>query len=294
MTCIPLITSIPPRLSRKDANGSDLGERYQTHCIRSWHAAGFAPFSINSRDEISGLETARDVTSIIVGRDGTSITGKPYVYLSDALAAAKTMTRGIIVLTNADIYFQMNAKVYNFLKDLRPGQFTVSKRQDVKQFETTDSTAKEYAFGYDFFAIHTDDIDAMPPSSFMLGAPWWDHFFPINMALHGLQFVRLPQNVVFHLEHSERWNRDLWMSFGECFMDILRSKNVSDSNPNFDSSGRYLHAFSLIDNTNQLSKLKRLLRHPVSFLQTGAITASRLADLSRLNIDFIDSLAHSP
>lgn len=290
MTRIPLITSIPPRLNRKNADGLDLGERYQSHCISSWCAAGFAPFSVNSEAEIPNPAIGRDVTSITVGRDGTSVAGRPYVYLSDALVAAKAMTRGVIVLTNADVFFEMNALVYDFLKNIRPNQFTLSKRRDVKQFDTIDATAKEYPFGYDFFAIHTDDIDEISSLPFMLGAPWWDHYFPIDMALRGMEFIRLPQDIVFHLEHAERWDRDLWTSFGRFFMDIMHTKKIDGSNSIGDSTARYLLALSLLDDPNQANKLRRLLRHPVSFLQTGGLMESRLADVSTLNINFIDSL----
>jgi hypothetical protein len=200
------------------------------------------------------------------------------------------MTHGVIVLTNADIFLEMNEQVYEFLKNIRPNQFTLSKRRDVKQFGTIDDEGKSYPFGYDFFAFHTDSIDEISSLPFMLGAPWWDHYLPIDMALRGMEFVRIPQDIVFHLEHAERWNRELWTSFGLCFMDIMRKREVDNLKCIDNSSARYLLALSRLEGANRAKKLKRLLYHPVSFVRTGGVVESRLTDVSKLNINFIDRL----
>src|ERR1700730_10574743 len=51
LVSIPLITSIPPAISRLDAKGVEIGEAYQLACIESWKRAGFEPVSVNSKDE---------------------------------------------------------------------------------------------------------------------------------------------------------------------------------------------------------------------------------------------------
>src|SRR5580704_15587850 len=112
MTDIPLITSIPPRLSRLDSAGVDFGDAYQSDCIASWRSAGFDPISVNSADEAH----THAVRVIPVGRDASAITGRPNVYLGDLLAVACIEANGgSFAITNADISFprasDLSAKV---------------------------------------------------------------------------------------------------------------------------------------------------------------------------------------
>src|SRR6266576_5139857 len=48
---VQLFTSIPPRISRTNAAGDEIGESYQADCVASWMDAGFAPATINARSE---------------------------------------------------------------------------------------------------------------------------------------------------------------------------------------------------------------------------------------------------
>jgi hypothetical protein len=57
-----LFTSIPPKITRRNTAGQDVGPSYQADCIASWVEAGFAPATINARSESLSAEPIRPVT----------------------------------------------------------------------------------------------------------------------------------------------------------------------------------------------------------------------------------------
>jgi hypothetical protein len=94
----------------------------------------------------------------------------------------------------------------------------IGRRLDVAQLGTS---GRPYFHGYDFFAAHSSDVAALAKTHLVFGAPWWDHFFPLAMYLHGCQIAQLEPEVI-HLHHDERWNLAAYRKLGDRFISEIR------------------------------------------------------------------------
>src|SRR5262249_7891670 len=124
-----LITSMPARISRRDAAGRDIGRDYQRECIESWRCAGFQVLSINSVTE--PVDTSICQTAF-VKRDASSTTGRPHVFLSDMLAIAASEACGQpFALINADVFIADTGLHKRFI-NMRRGEVYLSRRIDIE------------------------------------------------------------------------------------------------------------------------------------------------------------------
>jgi hypothetical protein len=211
-TNIPLITSISPRIFRRNEKGDEIGEAYQLTCIESWRHAGFEPVSVNSINEAY----SHSVRMIPVRRDASAITGRAHVFLADLLAVVSTEARGRpFVLMNADLVIPSTSALADRLAQIRPGEFIFSRRIDIDQPGQTDGVAPRW--GYDLFAGHADDISQLPDAGMVFGAPWWDYFLPLLMFMQGCRIYQI-KPAVLHLNHTERWNWVAWKTLGQRFV----------------------------------------------------------------------------
>ncbi len=86
MADVPLLTSLPPAIARRDAKGNEIGREYQRRCAESWREAGFLPISVNSAGEVGACPAlpamAQDlgVRVVVVDRDASVITRRPHVF----------------------------------------------------------------------------------------------------------------------------------------------------------------------------------------------------------------------
>jgi len=211
-TNIPLITSISPRIFRRNEKGDEIGEAYQLTCIESWRHAGFEPVSVNSINEAY----SHSVRMIPVRRDASAITGRAHVFLADLLAVVSTEARGRpFVLMNADLVIPSTSALADRLSQICPGEFIFSRRIDIDQPGQADGVAPRW--GYDFFAGHADDISELPNAGMVFGAPWWDYFLPLLMFMQGCRIYQI-KPAVLHLNHTERWNWVAWKTLGQRFV----------------------------------------------------------------------------
>ena len=211
-TNIPLITSISPRIFRRNEKGDEIGEAYQLTCIESWRHAGFEPVSVNSINEAY----SHSVRMIPVRRDASAITGRTHVFLADLLAVVSTEARGRpFVLMNADLVIPSTSALADRLSQICPGEFIFSRRIDIDQPGQADGVAPRW--GYDFFAGHADDISELPNAGMVFGAPWWDYFLPLLMFMQGCRIYQI-KPAVLHLNHTERWNWVAWKTLGQRFV----------------------------------------------------------------------------
>src|SRR5215467_11285787 len=184
-TNIPLITSISPRIFRRNEKGDEIGEAYQLTCIESWRHAGFEPVSVNSINEAY----SHSVRMIPVRRDASAITGRAHVFLADLLAVVSTEARGRpFVLMNADLVIPSTSALADRLSQIRPGEFIFSRRIDIDQPGQADG-----------------------------GAPRWDYFLPLLMFMQGCRIYQI-KPAVLHLNHTERWNWVAWKTLGQRFV----------------------------------------------------------------------------
>jgi hypothetical protein len=207
-----LFTSIPPKITRRNAAGEDIGPSYQTDCIASWIEAGFAPATINASSESFSAEPP--VRRITVERDASEITGRPHPYFGDLLSAIAGETDGPFALVNADILIPPSAGLSRRVTSLKRGQMIFTRRLDVAR---VGGSGKPFFYGYDFFAAHGADAAALEKSQLIFGAPWWDHFFPLAMHLHGCRLTQLEPTIT-HLHHVERWDWTTYRKLGDRFV----------------------------------------------------------------------------
>jgi hypothetical protein len=227
---IPLFTSIPPRFSRKNEAGVDIGPAYLSRCIESWRECNFEPISVNSHaEEMHPLADQLGIRCVRVSRDARELCGKPLVYLTDLIAATCTLADGPVVITNSDILLDVPDDTYERIAAIRPGECLVAKRVDV---ESVDARAgSEYRYGYDFFAYHTRDLKGFAEGDFVFGAPFWDHFLPIRMFLRGAKQVRANGGFAFHMIHSERWDWKLWSKLGHQYVSLMHEQSGQGAAP---------------------------------------------------------------
>ena len=233
MSNIHLVTSVPPRIKRLDAQGKDVGSQYQGLCIASWKHAGFAPVSVNSASEIASFpELSRyakemDFSLVSVERNAKHITGKPHVFFADLLKQAVIVSGGgVIAITNADILLGKNDTILEKIRKLGAGEFIIGQRIDIQ--DPSELSGELYGFGFDFFAIHASDIELVSNDiGLIFGMPWWDHYLPIALIGRGLKPVAIDEPFAFHLLHTERWNFDLWQSLGTKFIDAMLPKRLA-------------------------------------------------------------------
>ena len=212
-----LVTSLPPRMSRLASNGEDIGSMYQKSCIDSWRAASFRPVSINSSSE----DYPHSVSKISLQRDARAVTGRPHVFFQDMLAAAVKESEGRpFAITNSDILLAAGTDLSDRVSSLRRGQVLFSRRIDIDEVSSKDGLAWQY--GYDFFAVHPDDIMGLS-TGMIFGAPWWDHFFPLMLHFSGCRIDQIDPHQFRHLKHEDRWDWDVWEKLGCRFMAELKA-----------------------------------------------------------------------
>jgi hypothetical protein len=219
---IPLITSLPPSLSRLDAQGEEIGADYQERCIESWHRAGFDPISVNSTSE----PYRHSVRMIPVSRDASAVTGRPNVFLADLLAVASNEAEGgPVVLMNADLLIRPGTALAAAVGELGPGEFIFSRRIDIDRPDQTSGIP--WIHGYDFFAGHAADISGLPDAGMVFGAPWWDHYLPLIMFGQGCRLYEAGP-AVLHLAHEIQWWQG-WEELGHRFIAEMRTRVANES-----------------------------------------------------------------
>jgi hypothetical protein len=254
MTPIPLITSVPPNMSRIGADGSEIGAEYLALCIDSWRRSGFSPRSVNAETEVITCQSDFGGLPLVrVPRDAATFVGKHLVYFQDLVqsaAAAADDGPGPVVITNADIFLDPTFPLHDELLRLRPGHAVLARRVDV----TTPSQRRGqvYRRGFDFFAIHRDDLRKVQSEGFIFGTPWWDYVLPTALLANGVRVDLLTTPFAFHLLHNDRWNEQQWTSVGLHFvnatLELLSQAQAT--------SGR---AIDLRDRLQKASKRKRAL-----------------------------------
>jgi hypothetical protein len=228
MGSIPLFTSVPPRISRINLDGYEIGETYQINCVESWIEAGFSPYSINSSQE-KLPEFALDLMQIrTVARDAKEATGKNLVFISDFLQEiTKVVGGGPFALINADILINKSADISNMVASLKKGSCMIEHRFDFEDFQTT-VNAKPYMYGYDFFAFNVEDVRYLPSEKFVFGIPWCDYYLPLLAKFAGLKRQRCDLPVAYHLSHNVQWSGSFWEDYGSMFLDCVKMTNGGD------------------------------------------------------------------
>lgn len=198
---------------RTQSDGRDLGLDYLAMCVQSWRDAGFQPYTINSQHETLGnLPEALGVERLTTTRDAREAVGKPLVYITDFLQTAGAVAKGPFAIVNADILVELTEDARTRLIQLTPGECGFFNRVDIAAPTARDGAT--HHLGFDLFCFHADDVARLDADRFVLGVPWWDHFLPVVARLNGLAPISATGIGVYHLQHDEAWDEQLWLDYG--------------------------------------------------------------------------------
>lgn len=219
---IPLFTSLPPRMSRQNGSGRNVGEEYANACLESWLACGFRPVTVNARSESLPLLYRRhEIEARKTARDASVLCGKPLPYLADLLLEMRSVSNGLVALTNADIFLRLTPQDREKVQGLKQGECVVSSRIDVD--DPADISGRQYPNGFDFFVFHIEDLPDITTSNLVFGQPWWDHFLPLFLLLSGNTCIPISGDAIVHLRHTERWEKRIWSELGDNFVPSLKA-----------------------------------------------------------------------
>jgi hypothetical protein len=227
MNNITLVTSIPPALKRISGD-KDVSAEYQLACIDSWIDCGFNVISVNSESEKNNLISDSRIAFHYTETDASDIIKKPLVYIESMIDSLTCEKSNIVAITNADIMVRFNHEERVKIENLSPGEVLIARRIDVSDYHSVHGVnyGVEYKKGVDFICMHKEDLSKIRGSGLVFGAPWWDHYIPLALALQGVKLSQLRSSSILHLKHSERWSKDAWIHFGGIFVENILKRMV--------------------------------------------------------------------
>lgn len=203
-----LVTSIPPRFSRRDTSGKEIGQEYLAACVRSWRDNGFEPLSINRPDEadtVKALGLLDVLPATMKEASWTNRYGPPLGDVFDILPRNE-----LVALTNADI-FMLKCDLAPLLRRDHADCMVLARRSDVSHLGAPE--CETFELGFDFFSFNPAHIAAVTGNAsvrrFQLGAPWWDYVFPLACK-KSVVAKSLREPVLVHQLHPDRWDQSVW------------------------------------------------------------------------------------
>ena len=209
-------------MTRENAAGMSIGVKYQMACIKSWIDNGFEVYTINSRHEKIPEILRPLVKCLTVERDAFFETGKHILFMSDILNEIKNIVSDEpFCITNADVILRKDSGLSKIVPEVKEKMMMVERRNDFKHFDQQVTTP--FRWGFDLFVFHSKDIPILENNEFVIGMPWWDYFLPLACFFSGMSRFRAKNPLIYHLEHTERWNGALWTKYGEIFVRSISS-----------------------------------------------------------------------
>ncbi len=216
----PIVTSIPPVFSRKDAEGREIGEAYLARCVQSWRDCGFDPVTVNSVNEaLHPLIATLGIRVERVPRDAAAITGRPHVFLQDLLDAARRVCGERVFITNADIELEMTSDASARVARLGPMQALALRRRDHNGEKNLDTVP--YDSGVDLLGVGRSALEGIDAGALVFGMPWWDHFVPLMLLWRGAEVAPGSGALAWHLDHDGRWNKKQYIRSGQEFLRLI-------------------------------------------------------------------------
>jgi hypothetical protein len=233
---IAIVTSIPPRTAREQ-DGFNIGEHYQTDCVKSWDAAGFKVLSVNIREEIPLLaERFPQVEFVEAPRDARAIAGRPTPLIDDLLLVLARQPQKIVGIINADLCMEIGKSWADCIRPLVSSTLLIGHRLDLASWSTRagEVTAQgvQYTGGFDLFFFEKTAIakcltGAGADRFFSMGMPWWDFWLPVAFAVQGFRVALMREPFAGHLVHPVKYDPAVWEYMGAQFVDYML-QHVSD------------------------------------------------------------------
>jgi len=207
-----LYTSLPPKFSRRDRSGKEIGDKYLQACVASWKENGFEPISINRPDEIEAIAELGLTGTIPATMNEAFFPdryGPPLADLFDAFPEDEQ-----IAYVNADV-FMLRGNLAEFLQGKYDDVLTMARRSDVDFLGA--SSCKTFELGLDFFCFNPSRVRGVMADPnirrFQVGAPWWDYVFPLA-CMKSVPAHTLQEPIIVHQLHPDRWAPLIWNELG--------------------------------------------------------------------------------
>lgn len=207
-----LYTSVPPRFSRKDQSGNEIGPEYLAACVESWRDNGFEPVSINRPDEVDSVK-ALGLLDVLPAKMTEAIWPNRYgPALADLFDALPANER--IAYVNADI-FMLRGNLAQVLSGIDDDKLVTARRCDVAGIGA--ESCEVFQLGLDLLSFNPARVTSITADvkirRFQLGAPWWDYVFPLA-CLKSIGLCRLSEPAIVHQRHDDRWDPSIWKELG--------------------------------------------------------------------------------
>ncbi|MAI10069.1 MAG: hypothetical protein CBD27_02240 [Rhodospirillaceae bacterium TMED167] len=214
----------------------------QRAAIQSWNHAGFQVTTLNSHHEAAAVaEVFPEVACETVLRDGKLATGKPVIFINDILQHIRDKGSDKVGIINSDILLTPTSSVAELVAKLPEDTLLTCPRTDVDQPDQINGLLDPY--GYDAFFFNRSLIRDWNETSFNLGMPFWDHWFPMMSLLSGRRVLKLISDEFRHLRHHVAWENSLFM-FNSHFAELMISQML-DNNIGFGDEFDYSSYASL-------------------------------------------------
>ena len=207
-----LFTSISPRLT-----GNEL--EYQRACVASWLSAGFRIATVNGRSEVSRVAAlGLDIQIIPSSQDN-----RPLILdILFSLNESRCRYAGII---NADCALLPYPGLLDQLKKGVDGTLLYVERIDLNSCGLPQPDTCQ---GFDAFFFDTAIISKAFDHNFLMGAPWWDYYFPLAAVARGVRIANLETPLLTHKLHDHTWLDEEWERVGQNFWHFLKEWRSSD------------------------------------------------------------------
>ena len=229
------MATIPLTLCTSLVPGSRLD--VQRAAIQSWYRAGFQVITLNSHHEAAAVaEVFPEVACETVLRDGQLAAGKPVIFINDILQYFRDSESEKGGIINSDILLAPTSPIAEFVANLPEDTLLICPRTDVNEPNQKDGLLDP--FGYDAFFFHRSLLKDWSETSFNLGMPFWDHWFPMMSLLSGRQVLKLISDEFLHVRHPVERDNSFFM-FNSHFAEIMVGRmpdNVIGFGDEFDYS----------------------------------------------------------
>ena len=194
-----LFTSIPPSLERL-RNGREVGAAYQRACVESWRNVGFSVVTVNSATEADAVGSLKLPVRVERVESVASANRPP---IADILALASASSAKICGIINADCMLLKCANFVSVLSRHVEESLIICERINIDNDTGLPVTGP--TGGFDAFFFQPSSVADVSNRYFRLGDPWWDFWFPIELASRGITVQRLSTPVLLHLLHPKAW-----------------------------------------------------------------------------------------
>jgi hypothetical protein len=227
MTDILIATTIAPR-----------NIPLQQGAINTWIDYGFKVVAINTEPEINTIKPHfPDVEFYQVKPTTETNDNRILIGFDEVLTCLKLVDTEICGIVNSDISLHSKTDFISLIQNEAKDALIFGSRIDTDT--TEDRTGIAFEKGYDYFFLNKDMLNIYPPSSFHIGAPWWDIWAALLPMLMGYNVKKLITPIAYHVKHETIWG-DEWNHYATHLAHLLLNfSKTNQANMNGNSNNQW-------------------------------------------------------